>query len=389
MYDKSTIVTDFLNAYEMGGTAYNAIEAVRELHELHLSTKSFPLTGKLKQYYSEVLPKQVQEQTEAFDFSTVGSGRISPIIAKIDRDLKGLAGDERQDYLFDLLKPFGELARIYNPTAVINSLQSFIEGLERDRAMWESQPQDQDKPLFGIDGKPADSPQKQAEACSGMIEYYNGYIERLSYINGRFCDILNNSESGTIEYYCSVWVSAATQFANRLDALLLTYGIDFLELQEISGIYLKDHREITDVDYYFGSVELAQHYINALPPRRPSSTLADDPAADTLLRGNQHPASQEPTRGRGRPKETLKDKMIDDAKGEKLQKIHTKMIGKKGKDAALIILACIKKGWMTKPTYTQVKNEFGDIGSKTGYNRYLNEKMFTKEELEGVINSLD
>lgn len=112
----------------------------------------------------------------------------------------------------------------------------------------------------------------------------------------------------------------------------------------------------------------------------------------------QHPQNTAPepqqeqtkkTRGRGRPKETLKDKMLDDTDGKKLQTIHTKICGKKGKDATLIILACIKKGWMTRPTYTQVKNEFGDIGSKTGYNRYLNEQAFTKEELEGVINSLD
>ena len=95
------------------------------------------------------------------------------------------------------------------------------------------------------------------------------------------------------------------------------------------------------------------------------------------------------TRGKGRPKETLKEKMINDADGSKLQKIHTKMDGKKGKDAALIILACIKKGWMLKPTYTQVKNEFGDIGSKTGYNTYLKEQRFTKEELDGAINCLD
>ena len=85
----------------------------------------------------------------------------------------------------------------------------------------------------------------------------------------------------------------------------------------------------------------------------------------------------------------LLNKMIDDANGEKLQQMHTKLNGKKGKDATLIILACIKKGWLTKPTYTQVKNEFGDIGCKTGYNRYLNEKMFTNEELEGAISSLN
>ena len=93
-------------------------------------------------------------------------------------------------------------------------------------------------------------------------------------------------------------------------------------------------------------------------------------------------------RGKGRPKETLKDKMIDDANGEKLKMLHTKLDGKKGKDVSLIMLAAIKIGWLTKPTYTQVKNEFKDIGCKTGYNKYLNENMFTKEEIEGAINSL-
>jgi hypothetical protein len=301
MNNKSTIVTAFLSAYEMGGVAYNAIEAVRELHDLHLSTKSMQLAGKWLHYYSEVLPKQVQEQTEAFDFSTVDSGRVSPIIAEIDKDLRGIAGGDRERYLFSLLTPFAGLAKIYNPTAEINRLQTAIEGLESNRTIWESQPQD--KPLFNINGEPAASPKEQAEACSGMIERYRGSIERLNYINRRFCDVLDNSERGTIEYFCNVWVSAAIQFANRLDALLLTRGIDLLQLQDLSGIYLKDRREITDVDFYIGSVELAQYYINALPPRRPSSTLAEGkPAASTAQpqQGNQPPASQEPSTERAK-----------------------------------------------------------------------------------------
>ena len=69
--------------------------------------------------------------------------------------------------------------------------------------------------------------------------------------------------------------------------------------------------------------------------------------------------------------------------------LHTKLDGKKGKDASLIVLAAIKKGWLMRPTYAQVKNEFKNIGTKSGYNRYLNENMFTKEEIEGAINSFD
>lgn len=92
---------------------------------------------------------------------------------------------------------------------------------------------------------------------------------------------------------------------------------------------------------------------------------------------------------RGRPTEPITSKMVDDANGCKLQKIHAVMNGKRGKEAALVIWACIKKGWMHKPTYTQVANEFGDIGTQQGFTNYLNnDSKFTQEEKDGAINSL-
>ena len=41
------------------------------------------------------------------------------------------------------------------------------------------------------------------------------------------------------------------------------------------------------------------------------------------------------------------------------------------------------------PTFTQVAEEFGDIGTQQGFTKYLNENQFTKDEIEGAINSLD
>lgn len=98
-----------------------------------------------------------------------------------------------------------------------------------------------------------------------------------------------------------------------------------------------------------------------------------------------------PTRRKGRPTEPFASKMINDADGKKLKKIHTISQGKMGKDFALIIWACIEKGWCNKPTYTQVRKEFGNIGSSTGYNRYLSNgsRMFTQQEKDGVLKSLD
>lgn len=79
---------------------------------------------------------------------------------------------------------------------------------------------------------------------------------------------------------------------------------------------------------------------------------------------------------KGRPGKTFKDLMLNDKDGEHLKKIHALMKGKNGKDAALIMLACIGKGWITKPTYTQVKEEFGDIGSRQGFSKYLASKSY-------------
>ena len=95
------------------------------------------------------------------------------------------------------------------------------------------------------------------------------------------------------------------------------------------------------------------------------------------------------TKGRGRPKKTFKDMMINDTNGGKLQKIHDIMKGKKGKGAALIILAAVKKGWLQKPTFAQIKEEFGDIGTQQNITAYLHEEKFTKDEIEGIIKSLD
>lgn len=175
------------------------------------------------------------------------------------------------------------------------------------------------------------------------------------------------------------------------------YGWLYKELakKEIDFCYkpygAKGREQLKPLCAYLMSTEVGQLVQSSLFGNKPQPEQANNGQTTDAQSLNPEPQQEkpQPTRGRGRPKETFKDKMIDDADGSKLKKVHTKIDGKKGKDVALIILACIKKGWLTKPTHTQVKKEFGDIGSKTGYNKYLNENMFTKEELEGAINSLD
>ena len=276
----NTITVSFLSAYELGGIANNAIEIVRVIHDLGIYPRKKPLDKNLQHYYSVELAKQVQDQTEAFDFSQIYRGRKSPIIAEIECNIKSLAGDERERYIFGLLTPFSDLAKILHPAGEINDIKAQIVHYKKALTMWESKPQDE--PLFNINGGASGTPKDQAEACKQIINDCEQEIERLQYINRRFCELMNQTVEPGIETCCWRWVDAAINFANRLDALLLTYGVDLMQLQETSGIYLKEHRVITDVVHFIGSLKLAIHYIESLPPRQrpPKSQAPSEPSTE-------------------------------------------------------------------------------------------------------------
>ena len=102
----------------------------------------------------------------------------------------------------------------------------------------------------------------------------------------------------------------------------------------------------------------------------------------------QQQRNNKPTRGRGRPRKTLKDMMICEDADKMLSKLHQLVNGRQGKDVALIITACIKAGIMTKPTFKYVADEFGDVGNQSGYNKNMRERPFSDIEIEAIIKRL-
>lgn len=91
--------------------------------------------------------------------------------------------------------------------------------------------------------------------------------------------------------------------------------------------------------------------------------------------------------GAKRSNTTFADRINGEGKADVLAKLHTFIDGKKGKDVALIIRAAMAKGLITKPTFREVANEFGDIGNKAGYNSYM-KYQFSEEELTSISSQL-
>lgn len=290
-----TIETKFFEAFKWGGVVDKCIDWMRYTYNLppmnpRASTKEreeTPEQRKAKEkwdkYYRETLPKEILEATEAFDDSVI-MYMDSPLMDEIEANLNDCQTDaQRENYLFSLLKPFGEspsgcgIAKIYTPIAEINQLNEAIRGCERDKAFWQTMPEGEQ--IKNVNGEPSGTPKEQIEACNSMIARYKEQIEWVLNVNHQFIDLTctDKDKVGSVERCLSAFVGVTVIFANRLDALLLTYGIDLMRLQKESGLYLKDHRQITDVDSYIGSMELAQKYMDALPKEPQQEQTTPEP----------------------------------------------------------------------------------------------------------------
>lgn len=110
----------------------------------------------------------------------------------------------------------------------------------------------------------------------------------------------------------------------------------------------------------------------------------------TVAGTSQQEAIKEPVASKPQSKAKRGRKVIPfadcllDPKEQHLKKLHSLIDGRKGKNVALVIKASIQLGWLLcKPTFTQLQNEFGNIGNASGYNHQMN-LLPDKAELEGI-----
>lgn len=197
--------------------------------------------------------------------------------------------------------------------------------------------------------------------------------------------MMANTTSSLYDDVCSLFIELTLPQAHRYISMWETRYIisgwcadadeaSYNRLQAIGQTFINECKRIAQ-EVCKPEGEATPRGAGYLPPDKGTAEKGTDTNLET------------PTRGKGRPKETLQDKVIGGDTGL-IKKLHSLIDGKKGKDLCLYIVACIKLGKLTKPTYTQVKNEFGDIGNKAGYNRYMDEQKFTNIELEGAMNQI-
>lgn len=212
-----------------------------------------PLSPEWQRHYDVELPKMIKKQFEVFDRTVLYAGNPSPLFEEIGDNMdEQRTPTAMERYAFSLLVPFKDFADKYAPVALIAQEEEQMSLCKDDE--WVSR-------------------HRQLIARYEWIsqQYFELTIQHSGNGDGRCW------QKGTVENIMSVLHDTASQFANRLDALLLTYGIDLLRLQGECGVYLKRRRLITDVEYYIGSAELAEKYIKALPARQSDTSQQKAP----------------------------------------------------------------------------------------------------------------
>lgn len=282
-----TIEKKFFKTFESGGTLHKCFDWMQEKYDLgfklNKEDESKPkkvLSTKWQQFYDDILPKLIREETEAFDYSVI-ENTDNPLIDEIANNLDECKNDMQRDrYIFSLLTPFKEYSDKFNPIAEIKELKGEVNGIcgikdfERNLAMWENMPESE--PIKNINGEPAGTPKEQAKACKEFIEEYKNRIERAEFLANKYRELIDGSsnnerwlQKGTVENCMSTLHFYLLMFARRLDALLLKRGINILWYQNECGIYLFERRDITAIEYEIGSYKLARKYIDEALPKYP------------------------------------------------------------------------------------------------------------------------
>ena len=88
---------------------------------------------------------------------------------------------------------------------------------------------------------------------------------------------------------------------------------------------------------------------------------------------------------------SFRDYILIQDKDGLLGKLHEYLDNERGRLVAMVVVFCIENSIIKKPTYTIVKNEFGDIGAKTGFYRYMGisvKEGLSESEIKSLKNTL-
>lgn len=255
----TTIEREFFKAFEMGGVVSECIDWVRDVYNVpclrwlaeHERKMLFQKRCWSDSQYIEATTQCIVETTE--DFNDFGVTDIhSPLMEEIEKNLIEVKEneDEKNRYLFDILSSVGNsrILYVFSERIATQEIEREIENI-KEESKYREMP----------------NHKKLADDCKERLKTYEKERKWRRFVVETFWDVTKDAENGTIEHCLSLFQEYFWRFANHLDALLLKYGIDLLELQNRCNIYLIVERDTFTLAEILGSNAIVQYYIDRLP----------------------------------------------------------------------------------------------------------------------------
>lgn len=250
----TTKTQEFLSAFRFGGLVNVCIDWIRYNYDLPCvqredgKTEKEICEGTKQEERYNKLPQLIVQDFKAWNYGDIVYFADSALIEEIEANLEERRADSMrlERYLLSLLTPFAEptkgcgLAKVLCPLAEVQRLQEQVERYKDN---------------------------------TERIERYQKQIEWERYVSDRFMQILaeNLGEDNVEGCMGELWI-AAHSFAVILDAVLLKFGIDFMQVQKDYGVYLIERRSAEHkqrLSQYLGTEEIMQRYLERLEPQQP------------------------------------------------------------------------------------------------------------------------
>jgi len=305
----------FLDAFRMGGPAYECMSWMRTEYNLpnmgphwnfNGKTEKEYLSGKWKEHHEVTIPEYIAEEFEDFNDGVLMYTN-GGLMEEIHENLKKCQNyDDRVRYIISLLQPFKEFAEAFDSKEQIDERERSITEHKKWIKDWEATPDD------AIDertGKPI-RPKDQIAACIETIERYKNDIAYWKQVQEDFYWFAQHG-LGAGDYrtypqpvndemcqYLGRWWSCMITFARRLASLALIYGIKLMDVQEECKVYLMWHFVITDYvdNHYITSTEHAKKLLNDIDSKKSNKkieTISESAADNSKTDKSEKPKESE------------------------------------------------------------------------------------------------
>lgn len=189
--------------------------------------------------------------------------------------------------------------------------------------------------------------------------------------------VSNSVVEFSVEMYFHEWKTAFRTFTEKLAVIFAKIGINILEIQNRCGITIIERLDVNDLWMDFGTPQLAEYHLSRLNESARVEVGFSDVRKSKKSQTKEEAEAYILTLLNGDTR----------TKSKTIELLHCYLDGKRGKQAALVVEACVKSKRMVKPTFSDLKLAFDLKGSHQSFNNYYGSFQTPKDkkELEEMI----